>query len=192
MNWQELYAHGFSVEKETPSRVVVRGFALIDEPGVILDIGAGKGRNSAYAAQRKHTVHAIDLVDTQITRRYPDLPIQYLPQSIDTFHFPRSFYTGVILTRVLHYLSPHVAEKVLEESSLSMKSGGIFMLNYNFRGGVLGNDCTPHFIHDPLEVQTLLECNHLDIVETQQVAGISPTAFGNHPLLGLEVIARKR
>jgi len=107
----------------------------------VLDIGSGTG--TLCQMVRKEGIVAVGLDPSPsmigISKKSPFHSVALLRGRGEWLPFPPRSFQGVILSLVLHENDPLIREKILDEASRVLTSGGsIFILDYDRPGNVLG------------------------------------------------------
>ncbi len=97
--------------------------------GIILDLGAGDGRNSIYLASHGFQTHAIDFSSVAIEKIKEATQIKKIPlhmeiEDIRTWQFIQS-YDAIIATFVLHHLSHSEVLTLIQKMMTHTKIGGL-------------------------------------------------------------------
>ncbi|MBT4963712.1 MAG: methyltransferase domain-containing protein [Francisellaceae bacterium] len=138
----DLYCHPntyfnkkYDLKNPHSSVVALRNNYLIssDKRLDVLDLGAGRGRNSLYMSQFNNKVSAYDVDEKQIFRlehiikeekiKHLTANVLDLEEEIITGH-----YDVVICTVVLQFLSKHTAWQLLSNAQKSTKIGGYHVI----------------------------------------------------------------
>ncbi len=138
-NWTDAYKEGFEVGLERPSTAVRAGRESLTGISRILDIGCGKGRNSIYAATFGHAVDAVDIEDLDFLKGVdPKVSDRIIFYQDSMFHFPIELgaYKGIILTRIIQYVSPDDLPDLISACVLGLEKDGLLMMCYTSSGGL--------------------------------------------------------
>lgn len=102
--------------------------------GVVLDIGAGEGRNSIFLAKRGFKVEAIDINAESLKKckrfaKKHNLPITASVIDVRKFKFEKEKYSLVISINALDFLQLKDTKKLITKIEYSLVPGGIFYLD---------------------------------------------------------------
>ncbi|MBU4351263.1 class I SAM-dependent methyltransferase [Candidatus Parcubacteria bacterium] len=104
--------------------------------GVVLDIGAGEGRNSIFLAKSGFKVQAIDIDAKSLEKckrfaKNHNLPIITSVADVRKFKFGKEKYSLVISINTLDFLRLKDTKKLITKVGYSLVPGGVFYL-YGF------------------------------------------------------------
>lgn len=140
-NWRKLYASGeFNIRSVEASKVVQQLTKLLPADGQVLDLGCGEGRNALFLAGKGYNVDCVDLHDAHFLDNQPrEIAglINFTTGSIMEYRFPADRYVGVVMARLIQYISPEQLEPLLRNVANSLISHGKLALSYTASGGVL-------------------------------------------------------
>lgn len=103
---------------------------LAPKPAFVLDIGTGLGSMAAAAAERGHTVVAIDVSRRALeeaARRAPSLPVLWLEDDITDSRLRRRFHVAVD-RGCLHLLAEGAAARYAASVAALLEPGGVLLL----------------------------------------------------------------
>jgi len=196
-SWQEIYDSGaFEMKTREPSLVVREALTKGTKNQRILDLGCGNGRNSIYAASLGYLVDAVDEVCLDFLGEVnPETleRINFHNASVMDFRIDQRAYVGVIMTRLIQYLSLEEVRRIFDSSSKSMSGGEILMLNYTASGGSLDKQeiNVRKFCHNVNEIVELLENSSLDVFSLKKGSSKSTHTNYDLPVESYDVLARK-
>lgn len=115
------------------------------QPGRVLDIGCGNGRNSRYLAKLGFEVDAIDFSKASITKAKEatqgDLNINYVHAAFREMKTEHGTYDFIYDSGCLHHVKPHRRAQYLKKVFNLLKPGGYFGLAcFNEDGGCAVTD----------------------------------------------------
>lgn len=93
--------------------------------GLALDLAAGLGANSLYAAQQGYSVHAVDIsfpAMSALRARSGDLPVQCVVSDLDYYPIPPNAYNLVMVFRFYSAALAPAIEKALAPDGLLIYS----------------------------------------------------------------------
>lgn len=158
--YDSLYESKKSVFGDGPLPVVTRIPDYLD-PGSVLDIGGGEGRNAIYLAARGYSVCVTDLSTVALDRLRAyatnhDLTITTKASDIVEDGIS-DFYQCLILTFVLHHLNTDEAITVLHEAKAHTLPGGINLVATFLADGELAlrNQRSHRFYPSATELQAV-------------------------------------
>jgi len=166
--WEKAYKQGkFAVTTRKPSVIVKINGKLFSSGDKVLDIGCGNGRNAIFLAEKGCDVNAIDIADidwvnclSNSIKKY----IHFKKINLNDFKWNKK-YDGIILTRVIQYLSSDELIDLVKNIHANLTDRGIFLLNFTSKGGIRNRSeiNVPKFSHDIKEVKKLLEKYFADL-----------------------------
>jgi SAM-dependent methyltransferase len=113
----------------------------IFEPGRVLDVGCGNGRNSLYLAKQGFQVDGIDFSKTSIewaskNAKDRSLDVKFINKSIFDFEAQDSVYDYIYDAGCLHHIKPHRRNQYLHKLVNLLRDDGYFALTcFNLKGG---------------------------------------------------------
>jgi hypothetical protein len=195
-SWEDLYRKLYLISPKEPSKIVVEGFKRLKHKNCkALDIGCGKGRNSAYAATLGCDVDSVDLVDVN---KFYSLneeirsKIKFNKQSVMDFDIKQGNYQAVIATRIFQYISPEDMHKLIKRIGNGLTKDGLLMMNYTASGGLLDRDdiCIEKYHHTPSEIIDDVGKSNL-IIELIRKGSDNSNGLSNNPMESYEILAKK-
>ena len=136
-DWYDANADEIVADYEKASPADIHGW-LVDllpsKPGVVLDVGAGSGRDAAWLARMGHEVIAAEPSSEMRSRAkalHPDLPIRWLADSLpglaNTFKTGLSF-DFILLSAVWFHIPPSERTRSFRKLVSLIKPGGVIAL----------------------------------------------------------------
>lgn len=116
IRWNKKYRGG---EHPVAPSSIVKDFYAIGPVGRVLDIAAGKGRNSLFLAERGFQVDALDISDEALSglSQYPN--VMPVCVDFDDFDIPENRYDLILNIRFLHRrLFPQIMEGLVTGGAL--------------------------------------------------------------------------
>ncbi|MCY9529993.1 MULTISPECIES: class I SAM-dependent methyltransferase [Paenibacillus] len=112
-------------------------------PGKVLELGCGPGRNAIYLAERGCTVDAIDLSKEAIEwgkerAKEKELTVNFLHKNIFELDIEEASYDIVYDSGCLHHITPHRRISYLELINKALKPDGLFAITCFVLGGKFG------------------------------------------------------
>lgn len=104
------------------------------QPGRVLEIGCGNGRNALFLAKHGFEVDAIDFsqkaIDWALEKQANagDQSVTFICDSVFDFEFSRSAYDFVYDCGCFHHIAPHRRRSFTEVVTRALKPGGLFGL----------------------------------------------------------------
>lgn len=145
--WNEFYANRakgipFFVNKPDENLVDYFDTGLI-QPGKVLELGSGPGRNAIYLADKGCAVDAVDLSQASIDwakerAEERGLAINFIHQNIFDLTFNEGTYDIVYDSGCFHHIALHRRNDYLELVGKALKPGGHFAITCFVEGGELG------------------------------------------------------
>lgn len=125
--WEEKWAKQFSEDGLVPSTLVVKMYErLKDKPiKTVLDLGAGKGRDSFWLAARGYRVTALDISPSALQYIKDTCPnIQTICSDIADFDGGAAGYDWVLANLSLHYWDDAVTRMIVKQIYRTLNPGG--------------------------------------------------------------------
>lgn len=135
-----------------PGSLVTEFLSRHDPSGmIVVDVGAGEGKNAAAFARRGASVEAVECSSAAVRNgkvMFPDLGINWIKTDALDFKFPRSHYDVVVCYGLIHCLpSEAAARRLINTLMASVKPGGTLIL-VSFNDG--SHDLSAHPGFHPL------------------------------------------
>lgn len=121
------------IEKIPPFHLVSRFFEQIPK-GLVLDIGAGKGRNSFFLAKNKFRVEAIDVNKDNVENikkmsKTHSWLIKAKCSDFRKFRFIPSKYSSILAIQCFNFIKKSEFDKIIEKIKESLSSNGILIIS---------------------------------------------------------------
>jgi len=102
--------------------------------GLVLDIGAGMGRNSFFLAQNGFTVEAIDINENNINNikkisEENNWRIQAFSQNLKNFDFINSKYSLILAIQCFNFIKKSEFDNVIEKIKNSLKQNSLMIIS---------------------------------------------------------------
>ena len=145
--WNEFYANrakGIPFFVNKPDENLVDYFNKgVFQPGNVLELGSGPGRNAIYFAGRGCKVDAVDLsqksIDWAIERAEErNLKINFIQNNIFDVQIDEGTYDIVYDSGCFHHIAPHRRNNYIELVEKALKPKGQFAITCFIEGGELG------------------------------------------------------
>lgn len=113
------------------------------QPGKVLELGSGPGRNAIYLAEKGCAVDAVDLSDESIRwakERANDqgVEVNFIHSNIFELRIEEGTYDIVYDSGCFHHIAPHRRSNYLDLVMKALKPGGHFAITCFVEGGELG------------------------------------------------------
>ncbi len=121
------------IEKIPPFHLVSKFFEQIPK-GLVLDIGAGKGRNSFFLAKNNFSVEAIDMSKDNVenikrmSKRHNWL-IEARCSDFRKFRFIPSKYSSILAIQCFNFVKKSEFNKIIEKIKNSLNADGILIIS---------------------------------------------------------------
>ncbi|WP_409302708.1 class I SAM-dependent methyltransferase [Peribacillus sp. SCS-155] len=112
-------------------------------PGQVLELGCGPGRNAIYFAEQGCTVDAVDISREAIEwakdrALESGIEVCFIQENIFSLSIKESNYDIIYDSGCFHHIPPHRRMSYLELLRKALKPGGMFALTCFVEGGELG------------------------------------------------------
>jgi SAM-dependent methyltransferase len=145
--WDEFYSNR---EKDIPFFVSSPDENLVGyfenhllEPGKVLELGCGPGRNAIYFAEKGCSVHAVDL--SQETLKWAseramerNVRVNFIEANIFNIDIEEGAYDIVYDSGCFHHIAPHRRMSYINLVKRALKPHGFFAITCFVPGGELG------------------------------------------------------
>ena len=133
MTYDDDYLKAVSFFGTKPESILTRFFDRLGEKSLVLDVGAGQGRNSIFLATNLLSIHALEpsKVAADALRRTAaesDLDITVFPENFETFKRPQMAYEGIMVFGLIPDLTWTSINTLLEKIDDWSKPGTIVWL----------------------------------------------------------------
>lgn len=121
------------IKKNPPFHLVSRFIKKIPK-GLVLDIGAGKGRNSFFLAKNKFRVKAIDINKDNVeniktmSKRH-NWPIEAKCSDFRKFRFIPSKYSLILAIQCFNFVKKSEFDKIIEKIKESLIPNGVLIIS---------------------------------------------------------------
>lgn len=145
--WNEFYANrakGIPFFVNKPDENLVNYFNKgVFQPGNVLELGSGPGRNAIYFTEQGCKVDAVDLsqesIDWAIERAEErNLKINFIRNNIFDIQIDEGTYDIVYDSGCFHHIAPHRRNNYIDLVEKALKQGGYFAVTCFIEGGELG------------------------------------------------------
>ncbi|RAZ81276.1 class I SAM-dependent methyltransferase [Planococcus halotolerans] len=145
--WNEFYANrakGIPFFVNKPDENLVDYFNKgVFQPGNVLELGSGPGRNAIYFAEQGCKVNAVDLSQKSIDwakerAEERNLKINFIQNNIFDVQIDEGTYDIVYDSGCFHHIAPHRRNNYIELVEKALKPGGHFAVTCFIEGGELG------------------------------------------------------
>lgn len=145
--WDDFYSNrekGIPFFVNKPDENLVNYFeGKILNPGKVLELGCGPGRNAIYFAEKGCLVDAVDLSEESIrwaTERAKErnVNINFVNKNIFDIAIEEGAYDIVYDSGCFHHIAPHRRMSYINLLQKALKQGGYFAITCFVQGGVLG------------------------------------------------------
>jgi tellurite methyltransferase len=131
--FDDLYKDVFDYFGAEPDSLLARFERELAAGGLVLDIGAGQGRNALYLARQGIAVDCIDPSEVAEEQVWPcvlgdDLPVRFFPQRFETFVPDVDHYSGVLVFGLIQELPRESIETLVERIGGWTRSGGLALV----------------------------------------------------------------
>lgn len=182
-SFQSLYDSGRDSWTEEPAMRHTSPLltAALPPASRVLDVGAGRGRDTEELLATGHRVVAVDLVRLpeweEIVQRWGSR-VRFIEG--DVRRVPEGDFDGVLDNGVLHHQLPQEYPDYLRALRQRLRPGGLLALSLFVRAGQDGRDAEEGVLHDasdgrlsreftPAEAETMLSTAGFDTVTTRRV-----------------------
>ncbi|MEZ7172986.1 class I SAM-dependent methyltransferase [Sporosarcina sp. OR05] len=113
------------------------------QPGNVLELGCGPGRNALYFAEKGCTVDAVDLSEESLRwaeerANEKEVSVNFIHKNIFELQLKEEAYDIIYDSGCFHHIAPHRRMSYLNLLSHSLKPGGYFAITCFVKGGELG------------------------------------------------------
>lgn len=113
------------------------------QPGNVLELGCGPGRNALYFAEKGCTVDAVDLSEESLRwaeerANEKEVSVNFIHKNIFELQLKKETYDIIYDSGCFHHIAPHRRMSYLSLLSHSLKPGGYFAITCFVKGGELG------------------------------------------------------
>ncbi|MDW0114582.1 class I SAM-dependent methyltransferase [Sporosarcina saromensis] len=113
------------------------------QPGNVLELGCGPGRNALYFAEKGCTVNAVDLSEESLQwaeerANEKEVSVNFIHKNIFELQLKEEAYDIIYDSGCFHHIAPHRRMSYLNLLSHSLKPGGYFAITCFVKGGELG------------------------------------------------------
>ncbi|QHJ70009.1 class I SAM-dependent methyltransferase [Planococcus halotolerans] len=145
--WNEFYANrakGIPFFVNKPDENLVDYFNKgVFQPGNVLELGSGPGRNAIYFTEQGCKVDAIDLSKESIDwakerAEERNLKVNFIQNNIFDVQIDDGTYDIVYDSGCFHHIAPHRRNNYIELVENALKPGGHFAITCFIEGGELG------------------------------------------------------
>ncbi|MBP9762600.1 methyltransferase domain-containing protein [Patescibacteria group bacterium] len=139
MKIDRLFTENAALFGEKPSPLIIGLMRYLPPDALVLDVGAGQGRNTLALAQAGFRVEAVDPSSAglrQLAEQAERLGLSGIETrsgSVLDLPFDR-VYNGVCLINVLHYLPPEQVRDVIMNCQRATAVGGVHVLSVLTKG----------------------------------------------------------
>lgn len=142
-SFEDHYKENKSYWGEKPSLVILDNLSLLN-PGTVLDVGAGDGRNSVFLADQGFKVAALDVSPTGLKNieekaAAKGLLVETIAGDIRELQIAGE-YDNIISNFTLHFLGPEQIMPTLHKMAAATKPGGINIVDDFTPNGPLVKD----------------------------------------------------
>lgn len=187
---------GFAIDTLEPSNVVKIGLKNIPVSSAILDLGSGNGRNSIFAASLGHIVDSIDVenlnfldtTDQKLKER-----INFYQKDIFEFDFKKNYYDGIIICRLIQYLTMPQFQLLIGKCTSSLKKDGPLMISYISKYHTYSKETknVKKFEHPAETVKSLLNLNY-DLIHFENKPCLATHVPSSISIESCEIVAKKK
>lgn len=129
--WDDNWANKYTEDGKLPSNFVVEVVKFIKALKIknVLDLGAGKGRDTAYFASAGYEVTALDISESALEYiKEQNLCIQTVCANIADYTLPKKSYDLVFANLSLHYFDDTKTQDIFKKIEKSLTKNGLFCL----------------------------------------------------------------
>lgn len=113
------------------------------QPGKVLELGSGPGRNAIYFAEKGCIVDAVDLSEESIAwakerAEEINVDVNFIHENIFEIAIEEGTYDVVYDSGCFHHIAPHRRNNYIELVQKALKPGGHFAVTCFVEGGELG------------------------------------------------------
>lgn len=130
--YDKIYKHNPEYFGHTSKQFTTMFNNLDFDAGIVLDLGAGQGRDAVYLANRGHHVIAVDTSSVGLEQLRERIEAEHL--SIETVHTdaigyaPQHQFDAIVCDRFFHELASNTRVRVLEKYIGHLKSDGYLLI----------------------------------------------------------------
>ncbi|KMK76637.1 class I SAM-dependent methyltransferase [Alkalihalobacillus pseudalcaliphilus] len=145
--WDDFYSKrnkGVPFFTESPDENLVDYFEkAIFNPGKVLELGCGPGRNAIYFAKNGCEVDAVDLSAESIKwagerAKKQNVKVNFIQQNLFDLHIEDGAYDMVYDSGCFHHIAPHRRMSYVDVVKSALKPNGLFAVTCFVAGGKLG------------------------------------------------------
>ncbi|KZZ84712.1 class I SAM-dependent methyltransferase [Bacillus sp. SJS] len=145
--WDEFYSDrekGVPFFTEKPDENLVEYFERgLLQPGKVLELGCGPGRNAIFLAEKGCLTDAVDLSEASLQwaaerAQAKNLPINFTRENIFELSVEDHSYNMVYDSGCFHHIAPHRRMDYLQLVKRALKNGGHFGITCFVLGGEFG------------------------------------------------------
>jgi len=120
--------------KQTQTFHLVSKFVKKIPKGVVLDIGAGQGRNSFFLARKGFKVEAIDINKENIKKikqlvKKNNLPVKAKYSDVEKFKFLPSKYSLILGIQCFNFIKKSKFDKIIKRIKKSLDTDGMLIIS---------------------------------------------------------------
>jgi SAM-dependent methyltransferase len=165
----------------SPGSLVSHLLKSYDASGrVVLDVGAGEGKNAAAFAGFGAHVDALECSSAAIgngRELFPHAEINWIQADVTSYVYPECYYDVIVCYGLIHCLQNEaVANKLVRSLQNSLKGGGFFILA-SFNNG--SHDFSAHPEFEPLLLENDWFLNHFNKWNVEIIS--NSILFETHP-----------
>ncbi len=102
--------------------------------GRVLDLGCGRGNNSLFLASKGFLVTAVDKNNNQIEKikrlaKSQNISIKAKHKDIRDFSFRKNYYSAIIATNSLFFLSKKEFDSIIKKMKTAVKENGLIIIS---------------------------------------------------------------
>jgi cyclopropane fatty-acyl-phospholipid synthase-like methyltransferase len=161
-NWDERFSSEEYVYGTYPNVFLKDQLAKLN-PGSLLMLGEGEGRNAVYAAKMKWQVDAVDFSDQarikalKLTAR-EKVKINYTISNLNDYKPKKNYYDAIGIIFV--HLDKPDAEKIFTSAKEALKKGGVIIcevFSKNQLGKTSGGPKDPDLLYNSTEIANIFK-----------------------------------
>jgi ubiquinone/menaquinone biosynthesis C-methylase UbiE len=195
-HWDQAYQAGKQrAEWTQPSEFVLSITDQLNSDDVVLELGCGIGVDSAYIANKVHSVTAVDHAQSLIESnrshfKQPNLSFEVLDLSQGLKRFDDSSFTTLYARRSLHYFDDETTSRLFKEIQRVLKVGGqLFFECKSANDPLAGQQAQTGDVHQFFGERELKQ--YLEGFKIKHTEEISADDFYGYPSVFLRCWARK-